>query len=1474
MNHPHPGFLANYNSLTDKHLAGYFSNTRIRRHLQRSGLVSRSGRIISEKEYQLNAMRKDHQKYIRECLAQAIFHKVLDMEHHHQVEIKRKLENSARRERVHKIKVERSRRAAEETNHLLSPHPPTAPRNRFGRRKLGNRGHSGHLASYPRPSTAPGNIQHPLRLQPLYSNATTESAPKAASRSRPKFLTLEKDHHLASGGDKGVLNTMHSMDYSTGISPYRLPIINNYVTPIPPLPPPKNDHINAMKGGTSRGRRFRPTTAPNGLEQLLMRDTGKFYKPQVQSNAYVTMAYLGKTVHLSYDLLDYREEIKIYQQHCGGENLCVFRGKLLEGETFQFISKRHYGFPFSLTFYLNGIQVDRLSSCCEYKHRKGTRLGGKHGYFGFINVERSSPCYRCIIAMGLDKKPSPPKKKVTDEDEAKKEESWKEEVKCKLRESSSSSSREENKFSRLSFPLTPKQRKEFVEEMELEARKGEIQRASDECEKSQERLANDAYDEDFEADEEKSDGKVNEEGQPDDQMNGMSKSPSDDEKDNLDHERENKNSSPKASRASDSERDESDGYAKSDLEEEDKQDRKHAPALTSRTTTSYSSENDSECESRKEDDEQDNTDIHSEYESETAMSQKEEGQETDVEEEEGMGEAETTTAKHVPGALVENEVESNLKDMSPVSEKPKLVGSVDTNTREDREEEELVHFKSSAVELEPRSKESSKDEEEGDSKSVKEKIAEAIGNDQLFSSEPEPSDSSTEDEEEMVVATRDKHEVPDGASLAKDARVHGLQKVAEQVDREKQMVGKERALKEEELVDEEGPKEGTQAEELLAQNRTVEHPLKNELVTGDTDLEKEAVVESDLSNVEEEAMYEEEKSSEGKVKAKQELKEPKETAPEHETSIGEEILGRGQLEGEKVEDQNIAEEFMASEGEEGGEKVVEACEVLGTIKLVGRKAIEGEAHEAEEIMEEALQAGEALGTTFAERGILGEAESEGNATLKDTEHEAEAIENDGLVEKKCIEEKSLKADEYMEERKHFKMELGKVPLVHAEFIAPEAKVEEIISTDEKAASSGDKSIGGGNDIIGEVPSDTEEVLQVEKLGKTSPEMSEMKNIPTEEHSTLVKEESLVEEASQVYESTRIISETEKEENVVQAMGGTTEQGWMEDMLMSKVAVPEMKQGIGKEELFAENVPETTALVTEETIRQGDAERKIVVQGKVEGKEAEREMAAKGEREDEEEETEIEVVSLVTGLEGETVSKMTIMRRQRVVSVREETVAEAKDIHELSAQKVALGGGAVNKEEGMENEANFQDEVEQTPEEAVAEETSIFLAMHKEEITVQEETEDEESDTEEQMKGEGAITLANVKEALLIGIQQFITDVSQMKEDKDDKEDKEERPQMEGLAEEMSPQEDAVSEDFFTVMVAKERWVSESDKAEGIGTGESVEGIFLEGKYGSGNRRTSGQEECPIENVTVTGAILQSTQWSEREQHQEFVGSSD
>lgn len=42
--------------------------------------ISRSGRIIPEREFRLNAIRRDHQRHARECLADAICHKVLDIE--------------------------------------------------------------------------------------------------------------------------------------------------------------------------------------------------------------------------------------------------------------------------------------------------------------------------------------------------------------------------------------------------------------------------------------------------------------------------------------------------------------------------------------------------------------------------------------------------------------------------------------------------------------------------------------------------------------------------------------------------------------------------------------------------------------------------------------------------------------------------------------------------------------------------------------------------------------------------------------------------------------------------------------------------------------------------------------------------------------------------------------------------------------------------------------------------------------------------------------------------------------------------------------------------------------------------------------------------------------------------------------------------------------------------------------------------
>ncbi|XP_051965112.1 glutamate-rich protein 3-like [Xyrauchen texanus] len=411
MSHFNPGLLAVYNSLTDKHLTGYFNNARIRRHLQKVGLITRSGQIVPDKEYKHKLIQRAHQRHVRECLAQAIFHKVLDMERLHQTKIKRKLEEFAQRERIHKMKL--SKRYDDEPLLMLSPRPPMGPKITPARHSGPEGEHSESTESLgsSRPNTAPGKMQRPVRLKPLNSNSATASQ----KRTFPGYRHLDRDSSndndqpLSYTLDRDTKRHLTITDFSSTVSPYRLPVINNYVTPVPPLT--KKKERGPKPNGTLRGRKLRPTTAPTASTE----QPSTLQKTSAQSKVSVRMMYFGKSVQLSHDLMDLRDEVKVFQQHCGGENLCVYKGKLKEGEILQFVSRRHLGLPFSLTFFLNGLQVDRLSSCCEFKHRKGARLGGRHGHFGFCGVEGASPCYKCIIAMGLDKKPTPPPKRVTED---------------------------------------------------------------------------------------------------------------------------------------------------------------------------------------------------------------------------------------------------------------------------------------------------------------------------------------------------------------------------------------------------------------------------------------------------------------------------------------------------------------------------------------------------------------------------------------------------------------------------------------------------------------------------------------------------------------------------------------------------------------------------------------------------------------------------------------------------------------------------------------------------------------------------------------------------------------------------------------------------------------------------------------------------------------------------------------------------
>ncbi|KAG7332842.1 hypothetical protein KOW79_004676 [Hemibagrus wyckioides] len=408
MSHLTPGLIGAYNSLTDKHLTAYFNNVRIRRHLQRVGLISRSGRVVSEKEFRYKIIHRDQQRHVRECLAQAIFHRVLDME------------------------VERCNRYEDDPVIILSPRPPTRLRSSHARHSGPEREPSDSTDSLDssRPNTAPEKTQRPVRLKPLNCNSIQTSTKRNSSRSQNHEVINEREEPISCIMDRDVMRHLTLTDFSSSVSPYRLPVINNFVTPVPPRKRKDN-----LQSGTLRVRRLRPTTAPSDAPDM---KEGAVQRAWSRSVVWVKMVYFGKSVHLSHELVELKDEVKVFQQHCGGENLCVYKGRLKEGESFQFVSRRHHGFPFSLTFYLNGLQVERLSSCCEFKHRKNSRLGGRHAHFGFSGVEGATPCYRCIIAMGLDKKPTPPKKIRNDPLVSRSWENEEEEEKCSQSESSQS----------------------------------------------------------------------------------------------------------------------------------------------------------------------------------------------------------------------------------------------------------------------------------------------------------------------------------------------------------------------------------------------------------------------------------------------------------------------------------------------------------------------------------------------------------------------------------------------------------------------------------------------------------------------------------------------------------------------------------------------------------------------------------------------------------------------------------------------------------------------------------------------------------------------------------------------------------------------------------------------------------------------------------------------------------------------------
>ncbi|XP_071855597.1 uncharacterized protein [Apostichopus japonicus] len=389
--------MAAYNSLQDKNLVGYFNNNRMRRHLRKSGLINRRGEIVTESSYRLTMARKEHQGHVRDLMAQAIVHKALDMERHRQASIKRKLEEIAKVKLVQRVRFERARKGDEDITPFLSPRAPQGrPHSAQAQRRRSR------LGSNQRPLTAPTNKTSSDRQNTVYVDE--DGFPIHRERRRSNTSEEIDSHNLRELDPKIMNNVSIHMrpEDREGLAPYK---VNQSFEPHPPTAhvKSKRSRPRPQKSKTvinKDGKKLRPKSHKGSLT-LHRKEPAFPHAGQLQTNCDVTVRYRGSSLKLQYEREDLRDEIMVYQQHCGGENLIVFEGMAEPGTDLVFTSRRHRGYPFSVTFFVNRVQSLRLSACCEYKYTPHCLLGGAKGHFKFIRVEGASPCYRCMVEAEL-----------------------------------------------------------------------------------------------------------------------------------------------------------------------------------------------------------------------------------------------------------------------------------------------------------------------------------------------------------------------------------------------------------------------------------------------------------------------------------------------------------------------------------------------------------------------------------------------------------------------------------------------------------------------------------------------------------------------------------------------------------------------------------------------------------------------------------------------------------------------------------------------------------------------------------------------------------------------------------------------------------------------------------------------------------------------------------------------------------------
>lgn len=439
------GPLGTYNSLTDQHLTHYFKKPSVKRQLRNAGLITKEGTIIPDSIRKLRETEKQQQKQAHEFLANAIVQKTLELERLREAEIQHHLDDINKIELVERIKSARSKSTK---NHASLPYQSAS---KFSQSAdslslplLQTRDYNWNKSSFPFNYTLPDymleNIknfdkvnkeEYPLGSQQikkgssakLHKERKNENFDYQRSKSAgAKLKNIDSHNQIYKNAFKVLLNS--------SVSPYLSPILSkgksisniqrnlsaNFRTR------KKSKSINKNKKNNQHkiSKIIEEPTAVNLYESHNNNNMEyfKIKKPVLQvseSCCKVTLCFHGATSTYAWMIPHIYQEVHIIQQHCGGNSICIFKKQLQAEDIFTFVSRRHRGYPFSITIFIDSIRHLRLSTCCEYRYQCGSKLGGKRGQFTLIDVQGSKPCFRCQVeeSLGIYRPRHPPPSKYT-----------------------------------------------------------------------------------------------------------------------------------------------------------------------------------------------------------------------------------------------------------------------------------------------------------------------------------------------------------------------------------------------------------------------------------------------------------------------------------------------------------------------------------------------------------------------------------------------------------------------------------------------------------------------------------------------------------------------------------------------------------------------------------------------------------------------------------------------------------------------------------------------------------------------------------------------------------------------------------------------------------------------------------------------------------------------------------------------------